>query len=349
MIRKVILNSLYYSGAQAALGPLTRGMGAIFMLHHVRDEDKKPFSPNHHLSASPGFLNTVISQLKHKGFQFVSMDAAADRLENPASFTGEPPFLTMTLDDGYRDNLKNAVPVFRKHNVPYTVYVAPGMIEGQATLWWEDLERVIAERDTIFVDLPRGRAEFDLSTTGKKKTAFCELLKYLIHEVDEEVQRRIVSDLAVYYDVDPKGHLSDQVMDWAEVHELSRDPLCSLGAHTINHFALSKLDDEKALFEMRQSAEILKVETGKRPAHFAYPYGFPEVASTREFDLASRCGFRTAVTTRHGMIYHEHANHMMALPRVSINGHHQSMHYIDTLLSGIPGRLRNFGAKLDVA
>ncbi len=349
MIRKVILNSLYYSGAQAALAPLTRGMGAIFMLHHVCNPVEKPFSPNRHLSASPEFLDVMISQLKRRGFLFVSMDEVAERLKNPDEYTDAQPFLSFTLDDGYLDNLENAVPVFRKHQVPYALYVSPGLIEGQATLWWEDLERVIADRDNIFVDLQSGIAEFDLSSISKKRTAFYELIQYLLHQVDEEAQRRIVSDLATYYGVDPKGHVASQIMTWRHVNELSRDPLCTLGAHTINHYALSKLDDEKAVFEMRQSAEILKSETGITPAHFAYPYGFPSAASTREFNLAGQCDFQTAVTTRHGMLYREHDKHMMALPRVSINGHHQSMHYINTLLSGIPGRLRNFGAKLDVA
>jgi len=176
-----------------------------------------------------------------------------------------------------------------------------------------------------------------------------QLVEYLILEVDEALQRQIVSDLSSYYHAESAKHVKAQILDWSEINQLADDPLCTLGAHTIGHFALSKLNEEEAVFEMQQSAEILKAETGTRPSHFAYPYGFAEAAAVREFELAGKCGFKTAVTTRHGVVYNEHANHMMALPRVAVNGHHQSMHYITTLLSGVPGRLRNFGRKLDVA
>ena len=40
--------------------------------------------------------------------------------------------------------------------------------------------------------------------------------------------------------------------------------------------------------------EILGIEV----EHFAYPFGTVNEADTREFELAYRCGFRTALTTR---------------------------------------------------
>ena len=62
----------------------------------------------------------------------------------------------------------------------------------------------------------------------------------------------------------------------------------------------------------------------QRPVlHLAYPYGDRIAAGPREFALARAAGFKTAVTTRPGMIFPESADHLTALPRVSLNGNYQ--------------------------
>ena len=52
--------------------------------------------------------------------------------------------------------------------------------------------------------------------------------------------------------------------------------------------------------------------------HFAYPFGNRREAEEREFHLAAECGFKTAMTTRTGSIFSEHALHNMALPRYDV-------------------------------
>ncbi len=53
---------------------------------------------------------------------------------------------------------------------------------------------------------------------------------------------------------------------------------------------------------------------------FCYPVGDPTSAGKREFALAKEAGFKLAVTTRPGLAFPEHAGHLFALPRVSLNG-----------------------------
>ena len=330
------------------MSPVTCGTGAVFMFHHVRKLENRSFSPNYHLNVTPEFLDKMITSLKNKGHEFITMDDVALRLQHPKQYENAPPFAALTLDDGYRDNAENAVPVFQKHNVPYMIYVATGITERESMLWWEDLEHVIAARNNMHVDLPDGRIEFDLSTTSKKQTAYKQLVNHLLADVDEREQRKIVASIAKYNDFDQRAHADREIMDWRDINELIKDPLCSIGAHTINHYILSKLSEEDALFEMRQSLKVLEQEIGYAPEHFAYPYGMKFAAGKREFELAKKIGFKTAVTTRHGVIFPEHKDHMTALPRVSVNGNHQSMHYITTMLSGIPGMIANYGKRINV-
>jgi len=84
------------------------------------------------------------------------------------------------------------------------------------------------------------------------------------------------------------------------------------------------------------SADRIEQELGQRPAYFAFPYGDPGSAGPRDFALAARAGFKTAVTTRKGMLVPDHRDHLTALPRVSLNGDYQSLTYTAVHLSGAP-------------
>jgi peptidoglycan/xylan/chitin deacetylase (PgdA/CDA1 family) len=52
-------------------------------------------------------------------------------------------------------------------------------------------------------------------------------------------------------------------------------------------------------------------------------------------------GFKTAVTTRPGVLFPEHRDHLLALPRLSINGDYQDQRYVEVLLSGTATALWN--------
>ena len=72
-------------------------------------------------------------------------------------------------------------------------------------------------------------------------------------------------------------------------------------------------------------------------------------AGPREFALAQTLGFATAVTTRPGVLFPEHREHLTALPRVSLNGHFQAMRFIDVFLSGAPFALSSGFRRVDAA
>ncbi len=345
---RTILNALYFSGAQALSRYWFGGLGSILMLHRVERGRAGEFAPNAHLTVSPDFLDRLFPRLKRAGYEFISMDEMLVRLRGHRPRRWREPVIAVTLDDGYRDNLQNAVPVFRKHAIPYTIYVAPGLVEGKATLWWEDLEAVIARRNHFVLASPGGKIDFDVSTPALKNKAYGEIMGLLTGRVDEDAQRRIVAVLAQQAAVDTQAHRAASIMNWREIVDLSHDPLCTIGAHTVRHFALARLEAGRAMAEIEESASILEMELGKRPKHLAYPYGYRAAAGRREFDMAREAGFDTAVTTRHGVVYPGHVDHPHALPRISLNGHFQARRYVDTLLSGLPTRLANRGRKLNL-
>ena len=72
-------------------------------------------------------------------------------------------------------------------------------------------------------------------------------------------------------------------------------------------------------------------------------------AGAREFLLAAAVGFKTAVTTRPGMIFPENAAHPTALPRVSLNGHYQDARVLPVLTSGAATAMWNGFRRVDAA
>ena len=132
-----------------------------------------------------------------------------------------------------------------------------------------------------------------------------------------------------------------EAMNWDAIRKINRDPLCTIGAHTVCHNALKKLDATAALSEMVASRDRIAHELGEVPRTFAYPYGDETSAGEREFEMAREAGFTAAVTTRKGLVFDQHRDHLTALPRLSLNGGYQDCDFTDVLLTGAPFAMFN--------
>jgi peptidoglycan/xylan/chitin deacetylase (PgdA/CDA1 family) len=138
-------------------------------------------------------------------------------------------------------------------------------------------------------------------------------------------------------------------LSWDEVRRLATDPLVTIGAHSISHCNLAKQSEGIAAQEMAVSRARIEQALGRTVQHFAYPYGDREAAGEREFALAASAGFKTAVTTRPGMIYPESAGYMTALQRVSLNGNYQDERILPVLTSGTATAMWNGFRRIDAA
>lgn len=343
---RIGLDALYYTGAHRLLSPLLSGVGTIFMLHHVRPGTNKPFQPNRHLEITPDFLRATLAHVQSLGIDIVTMDELHDRMTAGETANRSACF---TFDDGYRDNFDFALPVMREHGAPMTVYVASDFAEGQGRLWWVALERVLAAADTIDIRMNGIDTCIDTAAPEAKQLAFQTIHDWLrTLPSDRDVQDN-VSALCARYGIDDKAICSELCMSWDELSAFAQDPLVTLGAHTVSHCHLGSESEEVAEQEMRLSRQRLEAKLGRTVDHFAYPYGDRRAAASREFALASKIGFKTAVTTRPGMIFPESAAHLAALPRISLNGNYQSERFLSVLTSGAATAVWNGFRRVDAA
>lgn len=340
------LEALYFSGAWKLFGPLSSGIGTIFTMHHVRPARGDAFQPNALLEIEPGFLETLIEYLRYKKVDMVSLAEAKRRLREQDY---NQRFVCFTLDDGYRDNVEFALPVFKRHGVPATFFVATSFADHLGLLWWLALERTIAATDRIVLEVGGKSRFFDCADAASKQNTYEQIYWWLRGLADEKELRRIVTDLCARYGVDPLGPCKELCMTWRELEALSTEPLITVGAHSVNHYMLKKWDAATAKQEIVQSASVIEKALGRKPLDFAFPVGDKTSADAREFALAKEAGFALALTTRPGVIFPEHREHMTALPRVSLNGYFQSLRYVDVLRSGVPFSFQNGFRRLDVA
>jgi peptidoglycan/xylan/chitin deacetylase (PgdA/CDA1 family) len=340
------LGTLYATGAHYLLRPIFAGVGALFMLHQVRPARDAEFQPNRHLEIAPEFLRAMLVHLRKSDVDIVTMDEMHRRLIE-RNFSRR--FACFTLDDGYRDNRDYALPLMREFGAPFTVYVASDFAEGTGKLWWIALEQVIAKVSAIDVEIGGVATHFDTATAAAKQTAFDRLHDWLRGLPGEHDLHREVGALCARHGVDEIAICRDLCMSWDELTPLANDPLIRIGAHSITHCNLARQTAEMASQEMEVSRQRIENRLQRPVIHLAYPYGDRIAAGPREFALAHSAGYKTAVTTRPGMIFPGSAKHLTALPRVSLNGNYQDERILPVLTSGAATAMWNGFRRIDAA
>jgi len=340
------LESLYFTGAHVVLRPLLGGVGAILTLHHVRPPRPDRFQPNRLLEVTPRFLTRVVRTLRRSGFDFLSLDEMHHRMTE-RDFSRR--FVCLTFDDGYRDTLQWAYPILKDAEVPFAVYVPTSFPDRLGELWWLALEAVIARNDRIGLAIDGRDRKFDCRTVAEKRALYDELYWWLRSRSTEAELREVVRNLAAFYHVDIAAFCNELCMSWSELAELAADPLVTIGAHTVTHPMLAKLTRDAVRSEMDLSRSVIEAALALRPQHLSYPFGDRTSAAAREFEIAAELGFKTAVTTRPGVLFPGHSQRMLALPRISPNGDYQRIRYVRVLLSGAATAMWNGFRRLDAA
>jgi peptidoglycan/xylan/chitin deacetylase (PgdA/CDA1 family) len=225
------------------------------------------------------------------------------------------------------------------------VFVVSDYAEGKGRLWWIDLEEALRRLNRVSVLIGGEVVELPAGTDAEKQRAFTEILARL-RPGSEERLRGAIADLAGKAGISQDARAGVLCMDWDELRRLAEDPLVTIGAHTASHPRLSGLSEEVAREEIATSRVRIEAALGRPVQHLAYPFGDPASAGPREFALVGEAGFVSAVTTRTGHLFAEHAGHMHALPRVTISGLFQTRSAVRSLLSGVPSLVWNRGRRV---
>ena len=272
-------------------------IGVVFMLHRVSERIDGNLPNNEHLKISPTFLEKVIVKYKKAGFSFLSLDQLYEIISGKSNI-GKP-FVCFTMDDGYLDNYENAYPIFKKHQVPFAIFVATDFPDKKAVLWWYVIEKLIMNSTEI--ELSDG-SKYICETFQEKWDTF----RYIREKVLLLNPRNLVNELNelfVNYDLDWYAPIQTLSMNWEQIKKLTQEPLCTIGGHTVSHVALNKLSMEELESEIKNGMNIIKSHTGYEPEYFAYPYGSQKENGEREYNYIRNSNIKMAFISYGGFIY----------------------------------------------
>lgn len=343
-LQRMGLWTLAASGLPKLLAHRYSGVGAILAFHRIRHVESQYSFASRRSSIEPDNFIRIISALRERNYEFVSMDEVVRRLENPRSATQK--VVSLTFDDGYDDTYYLAFKICRTFQLPMTVYlIASSRTRALADwsrsvpMWWLGLEQAIATNDEVHFYWNGTVEHHSTRTAGQKRHVYFLAARRLV-DASPQTCYEFCSYLGMTSGVDFVSMTIQQSLTPWMIAEMKASGLVTFGAHTVNHSNLRRLTLEEARHELSDSKNEIENVIGVEVRHFAYPYGGIHEVGPRELELSREAGFLSAVTTRMATLDASDRHHLHSLPRLTVNGEFQGTMALDLLLSGVLPKAR---------
>ncbi len=265
----------------------------ILLYHRVTDLSTDPEM----LAVSPANFRGHIEFLKQQ-FRIVRFEEDWSKLQEPA--------VAITFDDGYADNVLEALPIMEELGVPATFFVSTGRIGTGKEFWWHRLEGILLRNGEFparfeLNDNRFGRT-WDTDTPERRKMLYASLNQFM-KSISPERQEIWLDQLRKWTgssDVEKGIHRS---MTHEEIKRLAASPLATIGAHTVTHSALSALTEDQQRTEIFTSKQDLEKMIGAEITTFSYPFGRKRDYNQTSIRLCREAGFVKAASNFPGQVH----------------------------------------------
>lgn len=236
-------------------------------------------------------------------YKFISLTEAVGMING--SLPWKKYCMVVTIDDGYRNCLDVAYPIFKKYNIPMTVFSTVNNILNQQPFWVDKLEYVFQNSVDKSFCLNLDKFNFKTERLDKLniKSHFNDFLKKvkLIYSNDYEMLHDIDNYFVVTTSNMPTpsyGYLdffSDPCFSILSVDQLSSLPDdITVGSHMMNHVRCTHISPCELTKELSESRAWLESHTGKPCLHFCYPNGDYDASIA---SAVCGSGYTSSVTT----------------------------------------------------
>jgi asparagine synthase (glutamine-hydrolysing) len=249
------LHRLAYSSGASTVRARSLRVGRILLIHGVDDLDY------------PAAALEALLRYLRRNFTIVPLPDLVRHLTE-----GEPPAgqgwpVSITFDDGLRNNATVAYPILRRWEAPATFFVCPGLIEERRWPWTYEVAARLAslgagQRRALARDLHGPEAGVDALKNWLKRLPDQRRADAL--DGIRALTPRFVPTAEQRRRFDP--------MTWDELRAL--DPgLITVGSHAVTHPILPSLAPEQAHYEIVESRRWLETQLERPIEYFCYPDG----------------------------------------------------------------------------
>lgn len=285
------------------------GKGFVIMLHRVRPESEfSYFEQNRKWEITPNLLEEIIKFFIKKKCKFISI--------NDIDTCREKPFICFTLDDGYYDNLIYAHPIFKRYNIPYTIFITPNFLLKKSYPIDFIIEEYLLLTDVLSISLNGKEELLPNKSFADKANNFNKLyITFRGYNNPRQLQGAIRSVLN-NSSIDNLPQRIEFISE-KQLIELSNDKLVNIGIHTMSHFVLSQLSDKELYDEVYDSMCFIHTKTGIKPTSIAYPYGSIIAINEKTVILCKRLGIKQGFTSSPGNVFSK--TNKLLIPRYLVD------------------------------
>lgn len=262
-IKKILLHMIESLGGFQLLRRIKKNDPVILMYHRILQDE---------------FINGLTPQEFEQQIAYISRNfnvvSIEDLLRDVKNNCVQPFSLALTFDDGHYDFYSNAWPILKKHNLPASLYVTTGFVDGTTWLWPDLLKYILLNSNEVILNVEHLG---DISTLAKDHHISWHKLGDHCLTLSVEARNTLLFKLAD----DAKISVSEtpqppfHSVTWPQLQEMSTEGLV-VGSHTVTHPILSSLSVENLHYELAASASAIQQHLGAAPAGICYPNGRPE-------------------------------------------------------------------------
>jgi len=274
----------------------TRNRVVVFMMHRFRDPSIGFL--NSYKSHSQDTLENCFKYLIDNNYNILSFkDLVISAQKNKTLHKT----VCFTIDDGYVDFKNVAFPVFKKYNIPATVFITTGFIEEKMMMWWDQLEYIVSNtiHDKVYF-FNKNTLTLNIQSQEEKKVAIkiiSEKMKLLsLPEIFSHLQRLSEQLNVTLPDEAPRQY---SALRWADIRKMERYGI-DFQPHTVNHPILSRIELAEQEWQIKVSAETIRERINSNPIVFCYPNGSLGDYTEDTIAILKRESFIGACSTERG-------------------------------------------------
>ncbi|MGF7213265.1 peptidoglycan/xylan/chitin deacetylase (PgdA/CDA1 family) [Skermanella aerolata] len=283
------------------------------MYHRVATPVHDPWR----LSVSPAHFQEQLEALR-RHYELVPLERLSAGLADRRS---KATLVSITFDDGYRDNLTRAKPLLEHYECPATVFVATGYVGSRRGYWWDELAELILGHEgplpAIELTMSRGglirthAADMRPSTATEREILLRDVWSLLL-PLEPAKRDEALHALADVFGREIVSEADALPMSADEIRRLA-SPLITIGGHTVTHPSLPDLPPPARRREVSDSLAACERIIGGKVGSFAYPFGDCDAESAKAAETAGcrlACSTVRAAVTRY--------TDRMHLPRLQV-------------------------------